>query len=315
MSLEHSHAHAGHHAPAGHSHGPTDMSALRRDQRRRLAIALVLAASYMGAEVVGGLLTGSLALLADAGHMLSDVAALALSFFALWLSQRPASEARTFGWQRVEILAALANGVALVAIAIVVVIEAVERLGAPRDVDALPMMAVAAGGLVVNLIALAVLHGGREGSLNMRGAWLHVLSDALGSVGAMTAAGALWAFGWRWADPAASIVIAALITFSAWHLLRDTVQVLLEGAPAHIDVGELRAALIEVEGVVSVHDLHVWTITSGLVSFSCHVESAAHAEHAALLTELQRLLDRRFGIEHATIQIEPEHFEERARIC
>ncbi len=294
---------------------PPDLSALRRDQRRRLAIALWLAASYMVAEIVGGLITGSLALLADAGHMLSDVAGLGLSFFALWLSQRPASEERTFGWQRVEILAALANGVALVAIALVIVIEAIERLGAPRDVEGGLMMLIATGGLLVNLASLAVLQRARDHSLNMRGAWLHVLSDALGSVGAIGAGAAIWAFGWEWADPVASLVIAVLITASAWHLLRDTVQVLLEGAPRHIRVGEVRAALLAVPGVAAIHDLHVWTITSGLVSMSCHVQSTNDVEHTSLLHALQETLARGFDIHHTTIQIEPEGFEEQSHVC
>lgn len=299
-----------------HDHGHGALFLDRRGQRRRLAITLVLAASYMVAEVVGGLLTGSLALLADAGHMLSDVAALALSLFALWLAQRPATDERTFGWHRVEILAALANGSALVAIALVVVIEAVGRMGAPPDVQAGPMLAVATGGLVVNLVGLAVLHGGREGSLNLRGAWLHVLSDALGSVGAMAAGGAILAFGWTWADPVASIGIAILVTASAWQLLRETVAVLLEASPPHIDVAEVRDALAAVPGVVSVHDLHVWTITSGLVSLSCHVQSVEDVKDPDLLAELQALLRSRFAIDHATIQLEPEHFEEEhVRVC
>jgi cobalt-zinc-cadmium efflux system protein len=270
----------------------------------------------MVAEVVGGVLTGSLALLADAGHMLSDVAALALSVFALWLAQRPATDERTFGWHRVEILAALANGAALVAIALVVVIEAVGRLGAPPEVQGGPMLLIATGGLLVNLASLAVLHGGRKGSLNLRGAWLHVLSDALGSVGAMAAGAALWIFGWRWADPVASIAIAILVAGSAWQLLRETVAVLLEASPKHIDVAEVRDALAAVPGVLSVHDLHVWTITSGLVSLSCHVQSEEDVRDPELLAELQQLLRRRFAIDHATIQLEPEHFEEEhVRVC
>lgn len=299
-----------------HGDGHAALHRRRRDQRRRLVWALALAASYMVAEVVGGLLTGSLALLADAGHMLSDVAALALSLFALWLAQRPATDARTFGWHRVEILAALVNGTALVAIALVVVIEAVGRMGAPPPVAAGPMLAVASGGLAVNLAALAILHGGREGSLNLRGAWLHVLSDALGSVAAMAAATGLWVFGWRWADPLASIAIAILVAGSAWQLLRETMEVLLEASPRHIDVAEVRDALMAAPGVASVHDLHVWTITSGLVSLSCHVQSLEQVKDAELLADLQLLLRRRFGIDHATIQLEPEHFEEEhLRVC
>jgi cobalt-zinc-cadmium efflux system protein len=281
---------------------------------RRLALALVLAAVYMIAEFVGGLLTNSLALLADAGHMLSDVAALGLSLFALRIARRPASPRFTYGYYRTEILAALANGAALVAIAIALLFEAYERFGAPEPVQGGPMLAIATGGLVVNLIALAILSGGREASLNVRGAWLHVLSDALGSLGAITAGALIWAFGWMWADPVASVVIALLVIRSAWTLLGEAVAVLMEGAPPHIDVDAVRDSIIELPDVSAVHDLHVWTITSGVVSLSCHVVAPA-AEPAKVLREIRELLHQRFGIDHLTIQVEPDDFEERTTSC
>ena len=268
----------------------------------------------MVAEVVGGLWSGSLALLADAGHMLADAGALALSLFALWLAERPAPTDRTYGYYRMEILAAMANGAALVAVAGGIFFEALERLGAPTEVQGGAMMAIAAGGLAVNGIGLAILHSGRDQSLNLQGAWLHVLSDALGSVGAILAGALVWAFDWRWADPAASIVIGVLVVRAAWSLLREAVAVLMEGAPGHIDVDEVRAALRGTEGVESVHDLHVWTITSGLVSLSCHVCAVEDVPPRDLLTRLRALLSERFGIEHVTIQIEPPDFEESQRL-
>ncbi|MGH0028769.1 MAG: cation diffusion facilitator family transporter [Myxococcota bacterium] len=292
----HTHAHGYGHA---HAAGAT---------RRRLAIALVLAAGYMVAEVVGGLWTGSLALLADAGHMLSDTAALALALFAAWVASRPSGQRWTSGRARAEILAALAQGVALVGVSVMIATEAVERFGAPREVAGAPMLAIATGGLLVNLVCLRVLASGREASLNVRGAWLHVLSDALGSVGAMTAGGLIWAFGWHWADPAVSLVICGLVLFSAWHLLREAVDVLMEAAPREIDVEDVRGALVDVTEVRSVHDLHVWTVGSGQVALSCHV--VVPSEHGAsdLLSEIYRVLGSRFGIDHATIQVEPESF-------
>lgn len=305
-----------HEAHAGHAHGHASMSGGdRAGQRRRLAITCALAATYLVAEVIGGLWTGSLALLADAGHMASDVAALVLSLFALWLSDRPAPAARTFGYRRIEILAALANGTALIVVAVFIVIEAFSRLDAPPEILGLPMLTIAAGGLIVNLIGLWVLNGGKDESLNMRGAWLHVASDALGSVGAMLAGGLIWAFGWSIADPIASVVIALLVFYASWSLLRETVDVLLEAAPAGIDVGELEGSLLAVEGVGELHDLHVWTITSGMISLSCHVHADGAIDHHVVLTGLQEVLRERYSIHHVTIQVEPEGFEEQVEVC
>lgn len=298
-----------------HTHAHDPRSASRADERRRLAWVLCLVGVYLVAEVVGGFLTGSLALLADAGHMFSDVAALTLSLFAIWLAQRPTSVERTFGFHRIEILAALANGVALLAVALLILIEAGERLRAPSEVLGGPMLAVAVGGLLVNLAGLWILRGGKEANLNVRGAWLHVLSDALGSIGAIAAGGLVWAFGWTRADPIASIAISLLVIFASWQLLRETVGVLMEAAPRHIDVEQVARALTETPGVVAVHDLHVWTITSGLVSLSCHVESSHERPDRELLGALQRVLRQRFDIEHVTIQIEPADFDECASVC
>lgn len=279
----------------------------RSGNRRRLKWALGLAASFMVAEVVGGIASNSLALLADAGHMLSDVAALGLSLFALWMADRPSGPDKTYGYYRIEILAALANGAALVGLSVWIVVEAVGRLREPPEVAGPLLLAVAAGGLVVNLAALAVLHGGRDESLNVRGAWLHVLSDTLGSVQAILAGALIWGFGWRWADPVASILIAGLIVYSSWSLLKDAVSVLMESAPGHIDVDEVRDAILGIHGVGEVHDLHVWTITSGFEALSAHVvPSDGEVETGALLGRLRLEVHDRFGIDHVTVQVEPE---------
>jgi cobalt-zinc-cadmium efflux system protein len=278
---------------------------------------LALAAAYMLAEIAGGLWTGSLALLADAGHMAADVAALALSLFAFWLARRPAHPGRTYGYQRAEILAALANGSALVAVALGIGFEAFERLAAPAPaaVRAGPMLAIAAGGLAVNGVGLWLLREGRGESLNLRGAWLHLASDALGSAAAIVAGLLILAFGWLAADPLASLAIAALVIRSSWSLLRETVAVLMEGAPGHIDVDRVREAIRGVPGVESVHDLHVWTITSGRVALSCHVCAGDDEPAGRLLRAVQERLRAEFGIAHSTVQVEPRDFEGPDEIC
>lgn len=283
----------------------------RANNQRRLRAALVLTGSYLVAEVVGGWLTNSLALLADAGHMLSDFAALGLSLFAVWIAERPANARRTYGYYRTEILAALANGAALVAVSLFIFAEAYQRLHQPPQVLGAAMLAIATGGLGVNLAGLWVLGGGRQESLNIRGAWLHVLTDALGSIGAMTAGVLIWAFGWNWVDPVASALIGLLVVYSAWQLLLEAVSVLMESAPRGIDVDEVRNALVETAGVLDVHDLHVWTITSGLDSLSAHVVIDEEVAATELLACLRTMLHTRFGIDHLTIQLEPKDFEER----
>jgi cobalt-zinc-cadmium efflux system protein len=281
----------------------------------RLWITLALTSSYMLAEVAGGLWANSLALLADAGHMLSDAGAVALALFAIWIARRPATPRRTFGYYRVEILAALAHGAVLAAIAIFVVVAAIERLREPAAVHGLGVMAIAAGGLAMNLVGLAVLRGGRKHSLNIRGVWLHVLSDALGSVGVLASGALVLAFGWHWADPVASMVIAGLVLVSAWTLLKEVVAVLMEGAPGHIDVDAVRDAIAGQPGVVGVHDLHIWTITSGMESLSGHVVVDGSESSQGLLRELQELLRRRFGIDHLTIQLESPDAHEDCGTC
>jgi cobalt-zinc-cadmium efflux system protein len=293
-----------------HHHNHTHPSA-RQANKRRLAWALVLAAAYMLAEFIGGLLTNSLALLADAGHMLSDVAALGLGLFAVWISDRPPPAHRTYGYYRAEIFAAMMNGASLIAVSIYIFVEAYQRFFQPPYVLGKTMMWIAVGGLAINLAGLWILHRGRQESLNVRGAWLHVLSDALGSVGVILAGLLIWAFDWRWADPVASALIAVLIVYSAWRLLAESVSVLMENAPKGIDVDAVRGAMVNMPGVLGVHDLHIWSITSGLESLSAHVVIDEGRSHAGLLQEVRTMLHERFGIDHITIQIEPEDFQER----
>jgi len=275
----------------------------RKRNIRRISITLGLVALYMVAEVIGGLVTNSLALLADAGHMLSDGASLGLALFALWIARRPRNAEKTFGYHRAEILAALVNGAVLVVVAVYIVVEAWSRFRSPEEVDGRTMMWIAVGGLLVNIVGMVVLHGGRDESLNVRGAWLHVVADTLGSVQAIVAGILIWAFGWNIADPVASVLIAVLVAWSSWALLRDSVNVLMEGTPKHIDAREVREALRSVEGVVEVHDLHLWTITSGFESLSVHarVEGRARSE---VLRDIREIAATRFGIEHSTVQLE-----------
>lgn len=302
----HGHDHSHNHSP-GHAHGGGHG---RTANRRRLLLTLVLAAGYMVAEFVGGWLTNSLALLADAGHMLSDVAALALSWFALWIAERPADSRRTYGYYRAEILAALANAATLIAISLVIFYEAYRRLGQPPEVQGALMMGIAAGGLVVNILCLLILGGGSKENLNVHGAWLHVATDALGSIGAITAGLLIWLLGWNWVDPLTSVLIGLLVIHSSWRLLGESVSVLMESAPRGIDVDEVREALRCEAGVLAVHDLHVWTITSGLPALSVHVVVADPPSQSGLLARLRSLLKERFGLEHVTIQIEPEDLDQ-----
>jgi len=270
---------------------------------KRLGFTFVLVVLYMAAEVVGGLLSNSLALLADAGHMLSDAASLALALFALWIAQKPRTPERTFGYHRTEILAALANGVTLVAIAGFIVIEAWNRFHHPEEVDGKTMLWIAVGGLAVNLAGMWILHEGRDESLNVRGAWLHVMADTLGSVQAIAAGALIWFFGWNIADPIASVLIAVLVTWSAWSLLRESVNVLMEATPKHVDAEEVRRALLGVEGVIEVHDLHIWTITSGFESLSVHAQIEGR-ERSEILHEMLTIIRERFDIDHSTVQLE-----------
>jgi cation diffusion facilitator family transporter len=291
----------------GHSHVPVTAAA---GQRRRLAVVLGLTLAVLVAEVVGSVVSGSLALLADAGHMATDAAGIALALAAVTLAQRPAHGRRTFGWQRVEILAAVANGLLLVGVAAFVVFHAVRRIGHPPEVDSGLMLVVAGVGLVVNVVALSVLHRGRAESLNVRGAYLEVLADALGSVAVIAAGLVIAATGWTPADTVASLVIGCLVLPRAWHLLKEALDVLLEAAPRGVDLADVRTHILGVDGVVGVHDLHAWTITSGLPVLSAHVvitDEALVAGHGGrVLDALCACLGDHFDVEHCTFQLESE---------
>ncbi|MDP9411031.1 MAG: cation diffusion facilitator family transporter [Actinomycetota bacterium] len=281
-----------------HEHGT------RTEDRRALAVVLVLTAGFTAIEVVGGLLTGSLALLADAGHMLSDNLSLGLALFAAWLAGKPATPERSFGYRRAEILAALANGVALVAISIWVFVEAFSRLREPTEVLGTPMLAVATLGLLVNVAGAFILSRSGGESLNVEGAMRHVIADALGSVGAMAAAGVIILIGWRYADPLISAAIGLLILASSWRLLRDSTNVLLEATPRGLNAEEVGRRMAAAEGVTEVHDLHIWTITSGFPALSAHVLVGHHENCHARRRDLEELLAHEFGISHTTLQVD-----------
>ena len=263
---------------------------------------------------MGGLLTGSLALLADAGHMFTDALGLLMALVAVRVAQRPATLSKTYGFYRAEVLAAAVNALVLLGIGGFILYEAWERFHQPHPVDSLPMLAVAAGGLVVNLIGARVLHAGAEHSLNVRGAYLEVLADALGSVGAIVAAVVIYTTGWTPIDALVSALIGLLILPRTWSLLRGALDVLLEATPDHIDVHAVSAAMGEVPGVASVHDLHVWTITSGFVAMSGHV-TARGRPSGDVLHDLQDLLRERFCIEHITLQVESDDHVDEGACC
>ncbi|MGW8268558.1 MAG: cation diffusion facilitator family transporter [Longimicrobiales bacterium] len=284
-----------------HVHGTlTD----RKDQRRKMRWVLVITAVFMLAEVVGGFLANSLALLADAGHMFTDVGALALSLVAMRMALRPPSPSKTYGYVRLEILAALVNGTALLFIALVVLREAWERFRTPPEVDGPLLLAVAVVGLGVNVAGALLLHSHAGESLNVRGAYLHVLGDLLGSVGAIGAGLLVVTKGWMLADPLFSVVIASLILVGAWRLVREAADVLLEAAPKGVDVEALVEDLRGIPGLEELHDLHVWTLTSGFVAMSGHGVIDDPRRHRAILDEINRRLNEH-GIGHVTFQLEP----------
>jgi cobalt-zinc-cadmium efflux system protein len=274
-----------------------------RDARRALALALGLVLAFAAVELAAGLAAGSIALLADAAHMLSDAAALGLALFAAWLARRPATPERSFGWRRAEVLAALANALVLVALGTLILWEAVGRLSDPPDVTGGWVLAAGAVGLAVNLVAARILHGAGSG-LNVRAAMLHVLADLASSVGVVVAGVVVLATGWGYADPLAGLAIGVLVLLSTVGVLRETVGVLLEGAPEGMDARAVGAAIASTDGVVGVHDLHLWTITSGFPALSAHVLVAAGADCHAIRRELEALLRERFALTHTTLQVE-----------
>lgn len=282
----------------GHTHTPAGKN------KKRLAIVLALTATYLVAEVVGGLLTGSLALLADAGHMLTDMAGLALALLAIRFAERPATPERTYGFYRVEILAALTNGVVLIGISLYILYEAYERFRNPPEVQSGAMLVVASAGLLINLVGIYLLRAASKESLNMKGAYYEVFSDLLTSVGVIAAALIMLTTGWYYADPLISASIGLFILPRTWMLLRDAVAVLLEGTPADVNLAALREAIGTVPGVASVHDLHVWSLTSGVNAMSVHAVLADHGLHDEVLAAVQKKVTSEFKIAHATVQVE-----------
>lgn len=287
------HDHGGH---GHHAHGPAATT-------RALGWALGVTVTFAAVEAVGGLVAGSLALLADAAHMVMDAGALGLSLFAAWIARRPPSAARTYGWVRAEILAALLNGALLLAVTGGIVMEAIDRLAAPQVIRTDVMLTVASAGFAANVIAALLLRRSRGENLNLRGAYLHVLSDLAGSAAAIAAAVVIRLTGWLAADPVLSLALSVLLLVSAVSLLWQAVDVLLEAAPRHVDVAALEAAVAGVPGVERVHDVHVWTVSSGFVAMSGHAVVAEPARAQAALEEITRRVQE-FGIRHVTVQLE-----------
>ncbi len=298
---DHSHDHSHSHGLGGHEHD------LRRASKRSLKSALVLIVGYMFVEVVGGILSGSLALLADAGHMLTDAASIGLALVALHFSNRAASAERTFGYRRLEILAALVNALTLWLIAGGVVVEAYRRFMDVPDVEGGLMLSVGSIGLLVNIAAAWILHKSAEHSVNVEGAFRHVIADLLGSVGVVVSGILVWAFGWTVVDPILSVVIAVLILSSTWRLLGKVIHLLLQGTPEHIDVYRLCSEIEDVEGVVLIHDVHVWSLAQDYDVFTAHVlvdPEVKEVDRASLLRRLRNIVSHDFGIQHITIQLE-----------
>jgi cobalt-zinc-cadmium efflux system protein len=274
--------------------------------RRDLSLTLVLTASYCLVEFVGGIFTNSLALLSDAGHMLSDVAALGLSLFAIRLAQLPPTANKTFGYHRVEILAALVNALLLWVIVALIFREAFHRFLTPPQVKSTGMIAVATVGLGVNLVSLFVLNRSQAESLNVRAAFVHVLGDALGSIGAVLAGVAILVAGWYVADPLVSVGIGLLILYSSWGIIRDSVDILMQSTPRGMRLEEVEECLLGIEGVRQVHDLHIWTLTSGMYHLSAHLVIRGDNEPHAIIEAAQTRLRERFGINHTTVQVDCE---------
>ncbi|WP_079507810.1 cation diffusion facilitator family transporter [Mesobacillus jeotgali] len=295
MGHNHSHGHSHAH---GHSHSHTN-------NKRALFWSFLLIAAFMIVEVIGGMITNSLALLSDAGHMLSDAAALGLSLFAMKLGERKATHSKTYGFKRFEIIAAALNGLTLIVISIYIFAEAYQRLIDPPEVQSLGMLTISVVGLLVNIVAAWILmRGDKDENLNVRSAFLHVIGDMLGSVGAITAALLIYFFGWGFADPIASIAVAILIIISGWRVTKESFHVLMEGTPEQIKLKEVKDEIMKIPEVKDVHDVHVWSITSGVFMLSGHIAVEGEGAHDRVLRAAQELLHERFGIDHSTLQVE-----------
>jgi cobalt-zinc-cadmium efflux system protein len=291
----------------GHAHGAQSAAG---KNKKNLAIVLGLTTAYLVAEVVGGLWTGSLALLADAGHMLTDVAGLALALLAIWFSEKPATPERTYGYYRFEILAALTNAVVLVGISLYILYEAYERFKNPPEVESAAMLGIAAIGLVINIVGMFILRAGSKESLNMKGAYFEVLSDMLTSIGVIVAGIIMLTTGWYYADPLISAGIGLFILPRTWALLKESVGVLLEGTPADVNLENLRESLTKIEGVAGIHDLHVWSLTSGVNAMSVHAVLTDDNEHDRVMKRVHALCTENFKISHVTVQTECRGYAE-----
>jgi cobalt-zinc-cadmium efflux system protein len=276
------------------------------NNRRQLTFALGLTGAYCLVEFIGGWLINSLALLSDAGHMLSDVTAMGLSLFAAYISTLPVTSQKTFGYYRAEILVAFLNGLTLWLVAGIIFREAYYRFFSPPVVQGQGMILIAGVGLLVNLFTVWLLHGAQDANLNMRGVFLHVLGDALGSVGAIVAGVVILWTGWYWADPVTSVIIGCLILMSSFSLVRESVDILMQATPRHLNLAEVQQTLESITGVARVHDLHIWTLSSGLFTLTAHVVVTGTHDHHDLLNALEQVIQARFSIDHTTIQLEPQ---------
>jgi cobalt-zinc-cadmium efflux system protein len=290
----------GHHHHHGHAHGHSHTS-----NKKALLGSFLLISAFLVVEVIGGIITNSLTLLSDAGHMLSDAASLGLSYFAVKLGERKGTQEKTYGYKRFEIIAAALNGITLIVVSVLIFYEAFHRLFAPQEVQSTGMLLISIIGLVVNIIAFWMLmKGDKDENLNVRSAFLHVLGDMLGSVGAIVAALLIMFFGWAIADPLASVIVSALILISAFRVTKESFHILMEGAPEQIDGEQVKKVLGKIPMVKEVHDLHIWTITSGYPILSCHLTIADQGVHDEVLSCAQKILHDEFAIEHSTIQVE-----------
>ncbi|MGH7814233.1 MAG: cation diffusion facilitator family transporter [Candidatus Binataceae bacterium] len=291
-----------------------NLQARVRADRTRLIVVLAVTLVYFAAEVVGSYLTGSLALLSDAVHMLTDIAALCLSLLTLWISTRPASAEKTYGYLRAEILGALFNGLFLWLLVIFIWIEAAERIRHPHPVAGLGVMGIAIVGIAVNSFSAWMTSAGRSeksGGMAMRAIFVHVVSDLIGSLGVLAAGALAYFAGWNAADPAASILIGVLVLYGSWGLVKEGVDILMESVPAHIDLEQLRGDLLAVEGTEEVHDLHVWCLTTRQIALSAHAVVAPGADRDQVLADICHLLQSKFNIHHLTVQLERDNRRER----
>ncbi|WP_395375369.1 cation diffusion facilitator family transporter [Marinicella sp. W31] len=297
--MSHHHSHDDH----GHDHAPK----VTEDSKKRVFWAMLITASFMLAEVIGGLLSGSLALLADAAHMLTDAAALFLSWFAFRLSQKQSDPLRSYGFDRFQILAAFVNGLSLLVIAVWIVIEAIQRILEPQSVLALPMLLIAIGGLFINILVFWILTRGDQQNLNLKGALIHVIGDLLGSVAAIIAAVIIYYTRWYIADPILSVVVALLITRSGWHVVKKSTHILLQGSPENIDCDRIKEQLLRITGVSDVYHIHVWSMTNDNPILTMHALIDAETDSSSALQQIQSILADEFNISHSTVQIECEN--------